>query len=91
MKLYIGQVLKNKLSNDSEIMVRIISLNVAGTNMPRVTDHRETLPDAYLISKNLTWAAPIENLFADEETKSIEAREYEMTHVHKDSLIHYNF
>lgn len=67
-----------------------MSLNVGGTNMPRVCDNRETLPDQYLISKNLTWAAPIENLFQDEETKALT----DAAHVligHKDSLIHYKF
>ena len=87
---FIGQVLKNKLSNGSIVLVRVMSLNVGGTEMPRVCDHRESLPDGYLIEKNLTWAAPLENLYVDSET--IEITDKENTPIsHKDSLIHWKF
>jgi hypothetical protein len=90
INLYVGKILKNKLSDGSIIIVRIMGLNVAGTNMPRVCDNREMLPDAYLIDKNLTWAAPIENLIEDAETIALTDKSMEPIS-HKDSLIHWKF
>ena len=88
--MYVGQILKNKLSNGQVIVVRVMALNVAGTNMPRVCDNRESLPDGYLIEKNRTWAAPLENLVDDEETKSLsEAANTPMNH--KDALVQWRF
>lgn len=87
---FVGQILKNKLSNGQVVTVRVMALNVAGTEMPRVCDAREVLPDQYLISKNLTWAAPLENLFCDEETKALTEKEFELIS-HEDSLIHWKF
>lgn len=89
-QVFEGQILKNKLSNGEIVIVRVMALNVAGTNMPRVCDNREMLPDAYLISKNKTWACPLENLFSDEETRAL--TDAAMTPIsHKDSLIHSKF
>lgn len=89
-KLFIGQIVKNKLSNGAEIIVRVIELNVAGTDMVRVCDNREMLPDAYLISKNKTWAAPIENLVVDAETQKLTDSAFTPI-AHKDALIHWRF
>jgi len=88
--LYIGQIVKNKLSTGAVVVVRIIATNVAGTEMFRVCDAREVLPDNYLISKNKTWAAPIENLSIDAETQAQTEKELAPM-AHKDSLIHYKF
>lgn len=90
MKVYQEQVLKNKLSDGSVVIVRVMALNVAGTNMPRVCDYREVLPDQMLISKNLTWAAPLENLFEDSETKALTEKAFTLMS-HADSLIHWKF
>jgi hypothetical protein len=88
--VFIGQILKNKLTNGAVVLVRVMQLNVAGTDMPRVCDMRETLPDAYLIAKSLTWAAPLENLYQDSETQALTEKEFIlMSHEH--SLIHYKF
>jgi len=88
--IFIDQILKNKLSNGQILIVRVMQLGVAGTNMVRVCDNRETLPDNYLISKNLTWAAPIENLIVDEETEALTKKAFEPMS-DKDSLIHWMF
>jgi hypothetical protein len=88
--VFIDQILKNVLANGSEVIVRVMSLNVADTEMVRVCDYRETLPDGYLIEKNKTWAAPLENLRSDDETKRLTEKAFEPMS-HKDSLIHWKF
>lgn len=62
MNIKIGQIVENILSTGQVIVCRVIELNVAGTDMVRITDARETDSDAKLIAKNRTWAAPIANL-----------------------------
>lgn len=63
MKVQIGQIVENVLPNNKGVIVcRVIELNVAGTEMVRLTDVRETRSDAWLIANDRTWAAPIENL-----------------------------
>lgn len=57
MKLQIGQIMINRLSNGSKVVVRVLGLNVAGTSMVRVTDARESRPDAWLIEHNRTWVS----------------------------------
>jgi hypothetical protein len=89
-QILVGQVLKNKLSNGAEIVVRVLALNVAGTDMVRVCDNREMLPDAKLIKNNKTWAAPIANLIDDAETKALTDKAFEIVG-HKDQLIHCGF
>lgn len=88
---FIGQILKNKLSNGQVVVVEVLQLAVAGSNMPRVCDVRENIyPLGYMIQKNLTWACPIENLFVDEETKALTEKAFEpMSHKH--ALAHYKF
>lgn len=88
--IFVGQILKNKLSNGSVVMVRVMGLNVAGTEMVRVCDSRESLPDAYLIEKNRTWAAPLENLVSDAETKTLTEKELQPMN-HKEALVHFKF
>lgn len=88
--VYQEQVLKNKLSDGSIVIVRVMALNVAGTEMPRVCDAREILPDAMLISKNLTWAAPLENLYEDSETKALTEKAFTLIG-HADSLAQWRF
>lgn len=60
--LKVGQIVENVLSNKSVIVCRVIALNVAGTEMARLTDARETRDDVWLIKNDRTWAAPIENI-----------------------------
>jgi hypothetical protein len=88
--IFIGQILKNVLSNGQIIIVRVMSLNVANSGMPRVCDNREILPDNYLIEKNKTWACPVENLIEDSETKELTEKSM-VPMSHKDSLIHWKF
>lgn len=90
--IFQNQVLKNKLSTGDVILVRVMALNVGGTNMPRVcrNDESEAQTDAFLINNNKTWAAPLENLYVDEETQKLT----EAAHVligHADSLVHEAF
>lgn len=58
----VGHIVKNRLCTGDVIVCRVMELNVAGTNMVRVTDVRETQTDAWLIAHGRTWAAPLENL-----------------------------
>jgi len=76
--LYIGQIVKNKLSTGEVIAVRIIAVNAAGPEMFRVCDAREVLPDNYLISKNKTWVVQSENLLIDTETQAQTEKELSM-------------
>lgn len=63
MSLKIGQKLFNVLANGQIIEVRVMQLNVAGTDMPRVCFARADRPDQELIENNLTWAANLDRLF----------------------------
>ena len=63
MNLQVGQILHNVLSNGQVIQVRVMSLNVAGTDMPRVCFAHADRPDQELIDANLTWAANLDRLF----------------------------
>ena len=67
MNLKIGQILFNVLSNGQILKVRVMQLNVAGTNMPRVCFAHADRPDQELIDNNLTWAANLERLFYTHE------------------------
>jgi hypothetical protein len=61
MKLQIGQIVENKLSNGKVIVCRVVEF-VESVGMYRLTDARETRDDAWLIEHNRTWAAPMENI-----------------------------
>lgn len=63
MKLQVGQIVENKLSNGSVIVCRVIEF-IESVQMYRLADARETKPDAWLIKNNRTWAAPLENIAA---------------------------
>jgi hypothetical protein len=63
MDLKIGQKLFNLLANGQIIEVRVMQLNVAGTDMPRVCFANADRPDQELIENDLTWAANKERLF----------------------------
>jgi hypothetical protein len=63
MDLKIGQKLFNLLANGQIIEVRVMQLNVAGTDMPRVCFANADRPDQELIDNDLTWAANTERLF----------------------------
>lgn len=63
MKLEVGQKLYNLLSNGFIIEVRVMALNVAGTDMPRVCHFNADRPDQELIDADLTWAANVDRLF----------------------------
>lgn len=56
-----GTLVQNKLSNGSIVICRVIEF-IESVGMYRLTDARETRPDAWLISHNRTWAAPLENI-----------------------------
>lgn len=63
MELKVGQKLFNVLANGQILEVRVMQLNVAGTNMPRVCFAHADRPDQELIDANLTWAANLDRLF----------------------------
>ena len=63
MNLQIGQKLFNVLSNGQILEVRVMQLNVAGTDMPRVCFANADRPDQELIDADLTWAANLDRLF----------------------------
>jgi hypothetical protein len=56
-----GQIVENKLSNGSVVVCRVVEF-IESAQMWRLTDARETKPDAWLIANNRTWAAPMENI-----------------------------
>lgn len=56
-----GQRFINVLSNGSQVLVRVVAF-IESVQMWRVTDARETAPDAELIDTNRTWACSLENL-----------------------------
>ena len=80
MKVQKGQIVENKISTGDTIVCRVIELNVAGTDMVRLTDVRETRDDAWLIKNNRTWAAPLEN---------IRAHDSDCLVCHKDGLVNF--
>lgn len=61
MKIQAGQIVENKLTNGQVIVCRVLGF-IESVGMFRLTDARETKPDAWLIENNRTWAAPIENI-----------------------------
>lgn len=80
MKFKNGQIVENKLPGAKKptvIVCRVIEF-VDAVGMYRVTDARETRPDAWLIANNRTWAAPAENLAAHDADCGV---------CHKDGLV----
>ena len=79
MKISKNQIVENVLPNNKGVIVcRVIELNVAGTDMVRLTYARETRSDAWLIANNKTWAAPVENIKWHDDA---------CTFCHKDGLV----
>lgn len=79
-KLSKGQIVENKLSNGKVIVCRVVEF-IETVGMYRLTDARETGSDASLIERNLTWAAPIEN---------IQPHDNDCLVCHKDGLVSFN-
>ena len=64
MKLQNGQIVLNAIEVNGAtklIECRVVEC-VASVGMYRLTDARETKPDAWLIKNNRTWAAPAKNI-----------------------------
>lgn len=61
MKIQIGQIVENKLSNGQSVVCRVVEF-IESVQMWRLTDALEVRDDKWLIEHNRTWAAPIENI-----------------------------
>lgn len=64
MKLQIGQIVENVIQTnrgEERIVCRVLGF-IDAVGMYRLTDARQTESTATLIEKNLTWAAPMENI-----------------------------
>ncbi len=63
MKIQVGQIVENRLQNQAKSVVvcRVVEF-IESVQMWRVTDARETRPDAWLIANDRTWAVPVENI-----------------------------
>lgn len=82
MKIQVNQIVENVLPNNKGVIVcRVVELNVAGTNMVRLTEACETRDNAWLIKNDRTWAAPLENIRYHDEN-CIEC--------HKEGLIYFS-
>lgn len=62
MKFQIGQTVLNVLPGLNKAVVCRVVEFVESVGMYRLTHIDETMPDAWLIDHNLTWACPIENI-----------------------------